>query len=377
MNNIKKDLLKAIELKTIGKYEEALKLYQNAYSQNPDSFGPNQREDFAWTIYWTGITNFKSEEELIENAQFITNLVDQKDFKSNPNCPYTSAVFKVLKHLESQKDYESMICWLDKLDPELLDKKPYRKHNRLNKSKREKYYDWTSICYLKTMHCEKCIEASMTALNEFNRFIDDGDAWHKYRIAKSYNELGNLKEALKYYLEVIKVKHDWYIYRDIADIHYKCGRPFDALEYLCPVALSPTPNSEKANLYYLFYNVFKSFNPEMALKHAQLLFLLKQEKGHSIPYEIEQLDIDSSQLDKRELEKEIHTLWIRYKFRYHNLHSGTVYSYDEDDGHGLIEKSDGELVGFHKNDFEGKSIFITENVVFYVEDDEAVYVRRK
>ena len=213
-SEFKKDLVNASELKTVGKNKEALTYFEKAYNQNPEAFTINQKIDHAWTMFHVKIKNFKSEDELISSADFITEMLVQKDLNTNRSCVYTSSVFKVLKYLRDQQDYYGMIHWLEKLNPDLLDEKTYRNYGRLQKSKKEKYYDWATIAYLKSMEFEKCIDTSKKALNTFKTFLDEGDAWYKWRIAKSLLELNRLEDALAYYLEVIEVKHEWYMYRD-------------------------------------------------------------------------------------------------------------------------------------------------------------------
>ncbi len=366
-SEFKKDLINASELKTVGKNKEALKYYEKCYSENPEAFTINQKLDFAWTLYHVKIQNFKNEEDLFESAKFITEMLPQKDLNSNRNCVYTSSIFKVLTYLKREEEYFAMCDWIEKLDPELLDEKPYRNYGQLQKSKKEKYYDWATQAYLKSMEYERCIETSKKALNAFNTFINDGDAWYRWRIAKSLIELNRLNEALTYYLEVIKVKNDWYMYRDIAEIYYRLNKPFDALKYLCPAVLSAIPASSKANVYHLCYKVFKSFNPEMALKHAELFYLLKMEKGHSIPYEIEQLNIDENNLNKKELEREIIRLWTQYKYKDRRQQHGTVVKYIPEKNFGFIKNDDDEEIFFHKNEFDGTDIYIGQVVSFYTE----------
>ena len=203
-----------------------------------------------------------------------------------------------------------MIPWLEKLNPDLLDEKLYRKNARFNKSHKELYFDWSSKAYYQTFEFEKCIEVSECALDSLKRFLDNGDSGHRFRIAKSLIELGHLKEGLEYFEKVIEVLNHWYIYRDIAEAYYKMGKPLTALDYLCSAVLSDESNQSKANIYYSCYRIFKTFNPQMAIKHAQLYYLLKKENDHPMPYEIEKLGFDESQRNRSDLESEIRNLWI-------------------------------------------------------------------
>ena len=226
--NIREDFKRANELKFRGDYKEALEIYEKHFKENPESFKFKDKENYAWILYRVNVQTFKDEEDFYGSAEFITQLVPQKDMNVSKNCVYTSAVFSVLNQLNDDNDYFSMICWLDKINPELLDEKPYRKYNRINKSKREKFYDYASRAYYKTQDYDACIEVSTHALESLNSFRDDGDIWLKRNIGMSLKGSGRLTESLPYLLEVIKVKHDWYIYRDIAEVYCMLKRPLDA-----------------------------------------------------------------------------------------------------------------------------------------------------
>ena len=385
MKEFKKDLNKANELRTVGKNIEAVELFEKCYKMHPEEFSFKQKNDYAWAVYKTKIAFFKDEEELFENAELITQLVEQRNFNRVSSCVYTSSVFKVLNHFKDEDDFPSMIPWLEKLNPDLLDEKPYRKYERWNRSHRELYYDWASRAYYRNMDFEKCIEMSQKALEEVSRFHDDGEAWFKWRITKSLMELGRIREALDWCLEVVKVKHEWYIYRDIARIYLMLKKPWLSLDYLCPAVLSDVSQKTKMNVYYLCFRVLKSSNMPMAIKHAEFYLILRRKYGYSIPYEIEMLDIDESALNEKELESEIRDLWIRYKFKNHKIRHGTVAKFFNDRNFGFINDESGESIFFHRDEFKGDEVFVGQMVSFYSEDSfdksknkksvKAVYVR--
>jgi cold shock CspA family protein len=367
-NEFKIDLDNARELKQSGKFSQALEIFERQYGQNPDEFNHAQKVDFAWTIIKVKMINSKDKNEFLNAADFITEMLPQADLNVKRSCPYTSAVFKVLIFFKNNNDYIAMIPWLSRLNPDLLDEKPYRSHGRVQKPRKEKYYDWASKAYLEDYEFEKCIEVSKTALNTLKSFQDDGDTWLRWRIAKSLKELNQLAEALKYFKKVIEVKHDWYMYREIAEIYYRCNRPYDALDYLCPAVLSRESAKTKVNLYLLCYKVFKSFNQEMALKHAELYYLIKSENGYAVPYEIEKLDIDKTKLNRRQLEREIRNLWTQYKFKDRKLHHGTVIKFIENKNFGFIKSDTDEEIFFHKSQFKGDRVYIGQLVSFFIEE---------
>ena len=180
--------------------------------------------------------------------------------------------------------------------------------------------------------------------------------------------MGHLKESLEYYEKVIEVRHDWYMYRDIAEVYLKLKKPWISLDYLCPAVLSSEPNKVKANIYYTCYKALKS-NPEISLKHAQLYYLLRRERGYPVAQEIESLEIDEIQLNKRNLEKEIKNLWIQYKYKDQKIQHGTVISFIKGKNYGFIKTENDDEIFFHKTEFEGNDVFIGQMVSFYTQEN--------
>ena len=365
----REDLVKAYEQKNLKNYTKSLELFERLYNENPESFSYRDKVNYAWMIIKVRIENSQDKDEFFRSVEYITNLLPQANLNVNSSCPYTASVFKVLIKFKKDKNYIDMIPWLEKLDPELLDEKPHRSYGRQQKTRKELYYFFASKAYLDDFQFERCIEVSQTALDTLAKFNDDSDSWFHWRIAKSLNQLNRLQEALPHYLQVIKVKHDWYMYRDIAEIYCILGKPYDALDYLCPAVLAKGSYATKMGLYYLCYKVLKTFNMEMALKHAQFYSLLLDEKGYSAPYEIEQLNIDAAKFDKNELGMEITRLWTQYKYKDQKRQHGTVIKFLEDKNFGFIRSDDGKEIFFHRNEFKGYRIFVGQNVSFFTEEN--------
>lgn len=307
-------LKNAIALKNRKNNVEALDNFEKAYRDNPESFTRSDRTDYAWTIYRVKIRKNNDIDELCENAELVTSLVLQRDLtRTAQKCPYTLAVFRVLSCLVRKKDFTHMIHWIEKINPDFLDIVPYSQGDTLKKSKREAFLDWATNAYLKTYDYENCIIMAKKALRSFDTFTGNGEAWFRYRLGKSLYELNRLDEALEYYIGAEEVLHYWYIYNDIANIYCRLRNPRKAQEYLCPVILSSEPADYKAFIYYTCYNVFRDTNPDVALKHAGLFYLLMREANRPVPYEIEKMDFDENSMNRSELEAEITGLWVQYR----------------------------------------------------------------
>ncbi|WP_458453097.1 tetratricopeptide repeat protein [Methanobrevibacter sp.] len=364
---IRKDLIKAKSLYKDKKYDESLAIYEKYYSENPEVFKEWDRIFYSWALYQSYVKDSEDEDKLYETAELVTELVKQEDLNEKRACPYTFTVFKVLDLLYSENDYFNLINWLDKINPELLDEKRFKSNERVYRSKKEKYYDYASKAYLECEDYEKCIEISKQALSNLKRFTNNSDVWYCWRIAKSYKELLQNNEALKYLDEVLKVKKDWFVYREIAENYHILGDDEKAEEYLCDAILANDPLTIRVNLFYLAYKTLKDSNPDLALRHAELFYAIKLENDSQMPEDIEELLIDEVTINKNDLEREIKEYWLEYKFKDQELQYGTITKIFEHGKAGFITSDNDESLYFNVSDYKGDGIHEGGHVSFYTE----------
>lgn len=117
---IRKDLNRAKALYKSGKRQEAFEIYDKHFLENPDKFDHWDKIRYCWCMYYLYIKDSTDEGELFEYTETVTDIVKQEDLNESPVCVYTQCVFKALMYLKSQEDWEYMLYWLDKLNPELL-----------------------------------------------------------------------------------------------------------------------------------------------------------------------------------------------------------------------------------------------------------------
>ena len=364
---IRKNLSQAKKLYQSEKFKEALDIYEECYLENPEVFTRWNKIFYSWSLYRIYIKDPEDEDKLFESAKVVTELVKQEDLNKNDTCPYTFSVFKVLDYLYSDGDYSNLIYWLDKINPELLDEKQFKSNDRVYRSRKEKYYDYSSKAYFECEEYEKCIGISKEALNTLSVFTNSGDVWYRWRIAKSLKELLENRKALTYLEEVVKVKKDWFVQKEIAENYYILDEDEKALDYICEAVLSNDPINIKVNLYYLAYKILKENNPDLALKHAELFLAIKLDNESQIPDDIEELLIDEDSLDKKELENEIRQYWLEYKFKDQQLQYGTITKIFEHGRSGFITSDDSTSYYFNVSDFKGDNIDVGQYVSFFTE----------
>lgn len=344
-------------------YEKSLEIYEQLYNENPDQFTISDLISYSWAIYQTRVKGPIDEYDLFEAADLIATLVPQNDLNHFSTCPYTFSIFKVIENLYYGKDYFNLEEWLDRINPLLLDERPSRGKNKA--SRREKFYNYASKTYLECGEFEKCIQISRDALDNLNRFAGDNRTWFKWRIAKSLRHLGQFQEALNYLNEVIEVRKDWYVKREMAENYLELNETDKALHYLGEAVTTNDPSSLKVNLYNLIYELLKETNPKIAMRHAELCLLLKIESNAQVPASIAELDIDEDNLSKSELEEEIWSYW--YDIAYEKkVEYGTISELLEDDC-GYIISNNLEQVYFNMSDFDGDDIKEGMHVSFMTE----------
>lgn len=364
---IREELNEAKKLYKAKKYDEALTIYERHYNESLEALNNWDRIFYSWSLYQLYIKDAYDEDKLYESAELVTELVRQDDLNKRPVCAYTQTVFKVLDQLYAENDYYDLLAWLDKINPELLDQKRFETEDRVYRSKKEKYYDYATKAYFEVEDYEKCIETSKEALESLDVFTNNSDVWYNWRIAKSYRELLDNNEALRYLEEVAKVKKDWFVQKEIAENYYVLGEDEKAQDYICEAVLTNDPLTIKVNLYHLAYKILKEINPELALKHAELFCAIKLENDSKVPDDIEELLIDEETLDKNALESEIRQYWTMYKFKDQELQNGTVTRIFEHGRSGFITSDDDESVYFNVSEYKGDDLKVGDYVSFYTE----------
>lgn len=364
MNEIQTDLRNAFKLYKAKNYDEALEIYSKHFAEHPAEFVKFNKTNYAWTIYQVYVKDFKSESDLIEAVDFITDLVSQEDLNTSNTCPYTKSIFTVIDLLNDNGEYYNMIPWLSKINPELLSQKKGK-----YRMSRENYFNIASKAYLECEEYEKCIEVCSQALQSIDEFYKNGDVWCHWKIAKCLKEMGQNQEALKHLKEVIKSKDDWYVFKEFAENHFILKQYEDALPYICQAMLQPGRMNMKVNVLCLAYHILKQTETDIALKHAQLYYLLKMRTGAYIDEEIEDLSIDETSISQEDLEREINSYWSEFKFNGQELQYGTITKFLEDRNFGFIRTQDDESIFFHKKEFKGETIYVGQFVSFYTEEN--------
>ena len=307
---IRRELNQATRLYKAGKREDAYEIYARHFSQTPEELDRWDRIRYCWCIYYMHVKDSYDEDEIAEYVEMVTDITKQEDMKNSPVCVYTRCVFKALKFYKKAEDWDYVLYWLDKLNPEFLGEEQGKSGDMIYPSNREEYYSIKSKALLELEEYEECIEVSEMALNIFDDFALNGDTWHRFRIAKSLRQLDQPHEALEYLEEVIRVKDNWYVLKEFAENYCMLEDNENALKYAGKAIAATGPVRMKVNVFYLVFKILKDSDHDLAVSHAKMVLAIKLENGSDVPLDIDELNLDESALDIDTLEYELKNHWI-------------------------------------------------------------------
>lgn len=106
---------------------------------------------------------------MLDAADLITEVKQQENQTQNSKypCPYTLAVLKVLESLNKNNDFEEVIMWSEKINPDYLNTKASNFNGRKYSSNKEKFYSQITKALLKLDDIDACYELSKKALQLF------------------------------------------------------------------------------------------------------------------------------------------------------------------------------------------------------------------
>lgn len=378
--DIKKNLSQAKKLYQSKKYEESKELFESSYEEDPKALDIWDRRFYSWALYRIYIKNPQEETELIEAVDLVTQLLPQENLsKKDGVCAYTFSMMGLLDYFYKNNEYENIVAWADKLNPDFLSSQTSKNKTPDGRvvtypSNLEKYYNWLSKSYLKVEEFAECVDISKNALEKLDSFTNNSDIWFKWKIAKSLREIGEYDEAIEYLTEILKYKQDWFIQWEMAENYFFKNDNEKSLEYAVSAALSPGDSDKKIKLYSLLEDLLQEEYPDIALKHAYLVYSIRLHNEWSIDESLEDKiadsGLDTENTEYWKIEKELKGFWNELKFKNQQPNSGFISRIFPHGKSGFIKSDDGQSYFFNKFQFKGDSDNFKEGarVSFYLEE---------
>ena len=370
------NLEKARAYYKVKKYPESLENYELVLEEG-EELTQGDKERYAWDLYFVKIKDNDYTDQLEENAKKIINAVSQKDnSKGNKPCPYTLTVLKLMKLYTEAEKYLDVLRWASKLKGNLLSNQHFKPNEEVTlNSNKENYYLQTTKALLSIENYEQVINYCQQALVTIPIFNNNNDIWFKLRIAKANKELGDYDDSIEFLKDILKTKHDWYLYRDMAENYFFKEEYDESLRWAARAMLARDGKLEsKVNMFSLVGDILeiKGFEDE-SIMNKYMYYVIRNAKDWAIDDELKDLlnnyGLDLENKDFKALYKEYENMWISLKYFGQERQYGVIDTVFDHGKAGFI-KSNGKPYYFNTYEFMDDKSFIYEGteVSFYLED---------
>lgn len=271
----------AYSLAKLSRYEDALNICRTLYPKYPNSEILNSL--YGQCIYYSqfAVKNPPSAATLRKALTAIFQL-------SPPNNPYSftsRATFRFIKFLLNQQqiNWHEIEDWLSKIDPDLLDDRPYRWTDAKGKimelaSPKEEWYSHMIKAKGGLNKPHELLDILNTARKENFKWHYSNDIWFGRKEAFALAQLGRKKEAEKILQKILLQKKDWFILYDLSQV---IENKKEQLRLLCDAALSAGKNEMKLKVYEsIFEHLVKDEQfQHQAAQHLCLIAAIREENG--------------------------------------------------------------------------------------------------
>lgn len=308
-------------------YEKAYYLFREYRKkvEDKEEFDRYHSYKFFKTIFETKLKRLeKLDNDTQEDIVYIIKHTKPSDFY------YKLVVFNTIELLEKNRNvnWKNILTWLKKLNPDYLEKTRNSFESKgkqiVTFSELEKYYLKITKAYEKLEDYNNLYLLCNDALNKITTFTNNSDIWIKRRLAMCYKNNLKYQEALSLYKDILMIKKDWYIYREIGSLYEKLNDKNNAsLNYF--EAFTKLFDLSKT---YTFIHYFATFieNKELKRKVYLLLLAFKEDKKIELTKEDkenkEKLNISDKEISEinieqyfKKLKKEVNDLKLNYQDR--------------------------------------------------------------
>ena len=261
------------------------------------------------------------DEETLRNQKHSINLIE--------------FLFKITVQNEKSKvkpDWAFLSDICERINPLYLTEQCYSiTVEQKNKSKelelasaREEWYATYSKALMETNRLADCMETCREALRLPGKLHYDNKIWFERRMAQCYIKTNNPTEAVKIYTEIIRQKHDWFLYKELSECYFKEGNLPEAIRFGKQAASTFGPINFKVELIELLGDILlKQGNNNLAHKHYLLVKKIREAENwninQSLINKISSLDDNTNCETKEQLKEQLFTFWNNKAERKNNL----------------------------------------------------------
>ncbi|MDD3742216.1 MAG: hypothetical protein PHX54_01170 [Lentimicrobiaceae bacterium] len=348
-------------LQKLDQHEQALNISHEGLKRFPNS--DFLKNTYSWAIFSLHIQPgpVTDREVFFKAAHAIMKFSDP----ANKYSPYTLTVFAVIDLLELnyEQHAQSILEWIERLNPEYLDRTPYKFTNKegkkvVNASAFEKYYAILVKALYETGNYETCIAKADEALSAIREFHNSNEIWIPRNKALSLYALGQHEEGVEILLNLLPRRPEWYIRMEIA-MAYEALQMWDkAFKYGLAAIGQKSPEGMKVNLYMLLARLYRQRGQHReACLHAARANQIRNEEGWPEDKEaialIHQLEPEFVSPTPSVTVNELQLIWADSAPE-QDRHQGKIKSVFPNGNAGFITAADGKEYFFHQRDFRGK-----------------------
>jgi len=186
-------------------------------------------------------------------------------------------------------------------------------------------------------------------MNEISDFHDGNKLWILRQEAIALRTKGMLQEAVIHYEEILKDKKDWYVLKDLADIHVTWELWDEAIKYAASAAMAAGDADRKAIVYDLISQILmKQEKTELADKHQALAFMIRSRNRWNITPEAQKkmTPIISHFPQEKSLYLELRSFWEAVLYGSNSRMKGKIINVLANGKSGFIEAEDDQAYYF-------------------------------
>lgn len=272
----------------LNQHAEALEICRQLYPRFKTS--EILKSLYAKCIYYTQFNKAPSPSlDILKKA--TTAIVDL----APPQNPYSfapRAIFNLIKVLMNQQqiDWAEIEKWLLKMDPDLLDNKPFQMTDARGKkiemaSPLEEWYAQMIKTKAGLNQPQQLLDILEEARKKKIKWHYNNDIWFQRKEAFAWHQLGENKKAENMLRQILTRKQDWFLIFDLASI---VPDKDEALRLLCKAALSSGKNEMKLKLFEALFQHLKEiekYKREAGL-HLCLIIALREENNWPVKPEL-------------------------------------------------------------------------------------------
>ena len=322
---------------------------------------------------WCLFDNIKNK---VYSKRYILSFRDFLFKASQINNDYTktaiSNIFRVALNYDN-KDNEYLLSVLDMFDVNYLSDIEKEYNGKTFSSDKEKYYTLKSKLLFEMRRYEECFLVSKEALEKIDNFHSNNKMWLIRRMALSQKELGEIDYAIE---TLTKLKQEWFIQKEIAELYLIKGDKQKAFEYLKKAIQAKTKLEYKIGVIFLLGEVLKEKDLKLAQKHFLIIKKINEkEKWKDKPQLVNELKYIDFDMEYEELKKELFKYWDSFM----NLEKGKITKIlhqNERGVDGFIKSKKGDFYfSLPARNKISKYIKMGVNVMFEINGDRAKVIR--